>query len=304
MLFFNRIITTPSNQKVFFNLIHKMAAPNKKSQKKTKPSLNNNKVIVNSNKVSEERSKSPESEVSKASTDLEVNEFEEFYNKALKEYINFKENGEVAAKEAKQSFVVKFSKVSLRWIYNVSITIFLIYLLKLYIVYQMRTHLSVLSMAPKAVTHTIDNVRFFILSTFQFFLSFLQNTFGIFNNLKLKNEKNILVDHLIMGLKNENPHRSNVNSVLLYISLIKAIISDNIKLILPYSARKYICLVNKSIKEHLSIFHQRVFVEIANLWKTHHATSYDIVVEFIELIIKKLQFFLNLILEKVKQIVF
>lgn len=281
-----------------------MAIPNKKNNKKTKPTLNTNKVIVNNNKVPPQPPKSSGSEVSKASTDLDVNEFEDFYNKALKEYISFKQNGDVASKEAEKPLVYKVSKCSLKWIYKFSITIFLIYLLKLYIVYQMRTHLSVLSMAPAAVTHTIGHVRFFILSSFQCILNFLQNTFGIFSNLKLKNEKHMLVDHLVMGLKSNSPHRSNVDSLFLYFSLIKTIIVDQIKLLLPHSFRKYICIANKSIKQHLSIFHQRVFVEIANLWKTHHAASFDFVVKYIDLIIRKLHCLLNCSLEKVKQIVF
>ena len=112
-----------------------MTVPNKKNNKKPKAPLNTNKVIVNNNKAPQQPPKSSESEVSKASADLNVNEFEDFYNKALKEYISFKKNGEVAAKEAEKPLVYKVSKCSLKWIYKFSITIFLIYLLKLYIVY-------------------------------------------------------------------------------------------------------------------------------------------------------------------------
>lgn len=280
-----------------------MAAVNKKNNKKNKSSLNTKKVIVNSNKISDDHPAPVDSDVTKPSADLDVNEFEDFYNKALKEYINFKQNGELAEKEQQQPFIAKASRCGLKWIYRFSITIFLIYLLKLYIVYQMRAHLSVLSMAPKAITHTVDHVRLFILSSFQVVLGFLQSTFGIFTNLKLKNEKHLLVDDMIMGLKRKGPHRSNVDSLLLYIHLIRAIICDHVRLLLPSSFRKYICIVNRSIREHLAVFHQRVFVEIANLWKTHHTPSYDFVVLYIDLIIKKICCLLNCFLEKMKQIV-
>lgn len=280
-----------------------MATVNKKNIKRNKPSVNTKKVIVNSNKISEDHPAPRESDVTKLSADLDVNEFEDFYNKALKEYINFKQNGELAEKEIHQPFIAKASRCGLKWIYRFSITIFLIYLLKLYIVYQMRAHLSVLSMAPKAITNGVDHFRLFILSSFQVILSFLQNTFGIFTNLKLKNEKHLLVDDMMMGLKRKGPHGSNVDSLLLYIHLIKAIISDYVRLLLPCTFRKYICIVNKSIREHLAVFHQRVIVEIANLWKTHHAPSYDFVVSYINLIVKKICCLLNCFLEKMKQIV-
>ena len=152
----------------------------------------------------------------------------------------------------------------------------------------MRAHLSVLSMAPKAITHTVDHVRLFILSSFQVVLGFLQSTFGIFTNLKLKNEKHLLVDDMIMGLKRKGPHRSNVDSLLLYIHLIRAIICDHVRLLLPSSFRKYLCIVNRSIREHLAVF---------------HAPSYDFVVLYIDLIIKKICCLLNCFLEKMKQIV-
>lgn len=280
-----------------------MASVNKKNNKKNKSSLNTKKVIVNSNKILNEQPASTEIDVTKPSSDLDVNEFEDFYNKALKEYINFKQNGETAEKQKQQPLIAKASRCGLKWIYKFSITIFLIYLLKLYIVYQMKAHLSILSMAPKAITHTIDHVRLFILSSFHAILGLLQNTFGIFTNLKLKNEKHLLVDDMIMGLNRKSPHGSNVDSLLLYIHLIKAIICDHVRLLLPRSFTKYICIVNKSIKDHLAIFHQRVFVEIANLWKAHHAPSYDFVILYVNLIIKKLCCLLNCSLEKIKQIV-
>ena len=67
-----------------------MAAVNKKNNKKNKSSLNTKKVIVNSNKISDDPPAPVESDVTKPSADLDVNEFEDFYNKALKEYINFR----------------------------------------------------------------------------------------------------------------------------------------------------------------------------------------------------------------------
>lgn len=291
-----------------------MAVGNKKVNKKAKQGLNVKKVLVNnSNKtlppVSSGSTISSDGEITSADdattdvsrTDLATKEFDEFYRKALQQYLVYKQNGAEASE--KPSCIAKVAKNSLKFVYKTSLAIFLIYLLKLYIVYQMRTYFSLANVIPSGAVKSYNSVRIYLLLSFQFCIDFLQKNLGIFGNLKLKNEKNLFVDNLITSLK-DSSYRSNVASLCLAVRLVLAIILDYLKMIVPPSVFKYLFTAYNSVAHHLAIFWQRVFVELGSLWKIYNPQSYDFVFAVIQSFVCKIKCFANYSLEELKNILF
>ncbi|OBA26877.1 hypothetical protein HANVADRAFT_52668 [Hanseniaspora valbyensis NRRL Y-1626] len=296
-----------------------MAVTNKKVIKKPKQGLNTKKVIVNNSKKStppastgttissNSDSSSPEEIPDEIPTELtkqevDTKEFEQFYNKALQQYLIYKETN-VEEPTKNSSYVSKIFKNGFKLVYKLSVTIFLIYLLKLYIVYQLRTYVSIGNVVPTSLTKSYNSIRIFIMVTFQHVVDFLQKNFGVAENLKLKNEKTLLVDNMVTNLQ-DSSYRSNLDSIALSIKLVFAIIIDYLSKIIPNSVFKYIQIAIQSIKDHLSIFKQRVFVEIGLLWKQYHPESYEYIAHLLAIIIAKIKFVANYSLEELKKLLF
>ncbi|XBW35176.1 hypothetical protein QEN19_000739 [Hanseniaspora menglaensis] len=280
-----------------------MAVNNKKDSKKVKKDLNTKKVIVNSSNKA-----TPPSSVgtivsgdAETTTTSDSKEFEEFYNKALQQYLVYKKSGVSQIK--KSGNISKITKISLKVIYKVSIIILLTYLLKLYIVYQMRTYISVTNMIPTGISSTYSSFRMAILVSFQNLVNFLQKHFGVFENLKLKNEKTLLVENIATGLRSGSS-RTNLESVSSALKLFFAIVVDYLRKVIPERVIKYVLIAIESVKTHLGVFNQRVFVETANIWKHYHLQSYEYFAYLISAIINKMQCYANCSLEELRRLLF
>lgn len=286
-----------------------MAVGNKKVHKKAKQGLNVKKVLVNnSNKTlppassgSTISSDAEDATSGISTTDLDAKEFDEFYSKALQQYLVYKQNG--AEESEQQSFIVKATKKSLKVVYKTSVAILLIYLLKLYIVYQMRTYFSVANLIPSNVVKSYNTVRIYLLLSFQYCIDFLQKNLGIFGNLKLKNQKSLFVDNLITSL-NDTSYRSNLGSLYLAFKIVLAIILDYLKMIVPASVFKHLITAYGSVVHHLNIFWQRVFFELGSLWKLYNPQSYNFVLALIQRFVCNIKCFANYSLEELKNILF